>query len=77
MIKFIKTTFFGYVHSVESITAGFVKTVEALEAHAVAQAEQATSKTMEAARLLKERQAHDEEGQKARLVAAKIKGLLA
>lgn len=62
--------------SVASITAALSKTVSDLEAHAADQVEAMKQKTLEAARLLKERQEHEEEHLKATKAAHNIKTLL-
>jgi hypothetical protein len=76
VIKFIKTTILGYVHSVETITSSLVKTVTALEAHAATQRAQADAKIIAAGKLLAERNDHMDEASKARVVADKIGALL-
>jgi hypothetical protein len=62
--------------TVVSITAGLSQTIKDLEAHSAAQVLSMRDKTLEAARLLKERAEHEEEHLKATKVAQNIKALL-
>jgi hypothetical protein len=62
--------------SVATLTAHLSDTIKDLEAHAAEQIAVAKGKTLEAARLLKERAEHEEEHLKATKVAQNIKALL-
>lgn len=62
--------------SVATLTAGLSQTVTDLEAHAAKQIATMQAKTLEAARLLKERAEHEEEHLKASKVVQNIKALL-